>query len=60
MAEERLHQPLFGLHRIEWPEDEAVEFRLPHGEMIALLRDAGFEVESLTEVQVPEGSTSRL
>jgi len=59
VAEERLRQPLFGLHRVEWPEDESVEFSLPHGEMISLLRGSGFEVEGLTEIQVPEGSTSR-
>jgi len=56
---ERLVRPLFGLHRIEWADDDSVEFHLPHGEMIALLHRSGFEIEALTEVQVPEGSTTR-
>ena len=55
---ERLLRPLFGMKRFEWPDDESVEFHLPHGELIALLRESGFEVEALTEVQVPEGSTT--
>ena len=59
IAEERLHNPLFGLGRIEWPDDDSVEFSLPHGEMIALLRNSGFAIEELTEIQVPEGATSR-
>ena len=56
---ERLMRPLFGMHRIEWPDDDSVEFHLPHGELIALLRRSGFEIESLTEVQPPEGATTR-
>ena len=47
------------MRRIDWPDDESVEFHLPHGEMLALLRDSGFEVEELTEVQVPEDATTR-
>jgi hypothetical protein len=47
------------MRRLEWPEDDAVEFHLPHGELIALLRANGLEVEELTEVRPPEGSTSR-
>ena len=55
---DRLLRPLFGMHRIDWDDDESVEFHLPHGEMIALLRKSGFEVEELVEVQVPEGSST--
>lgn len=58
-AEARLRRSLFGMHRTEWPDDDSVEFHLPHGEMIALLRSSGFEVEELTEVQAPEGSSTR-
>jgi SAM-dependent methyltransferase len=58
-ATDRLLRPYFGLHRLEWPDDDSVEFHLPHGEMIALLRDSGFEVEGLTEVRPPEGSETR-
>ncbi|BCJ63174.1 class I SAM-dependent methyltransferase [Polymorphospora rubra] len=54
-AGETLLRPLFGLHRLEWP-GEGVEFHLPHGEMIRLLRRCGFEVEDLIEVRAPEGA----
>jgi hypothetical protein len=55
-AEERLCNPQFGLHSITWPDDHSVEFNLPHGERIRLLRENGFEIEALHEVQVPKGS----
>jgi SAM-dependent methyltransferase len=45
----------FGLHRMEWEGEEGVDFHLPHGEMLALLRDTGFEVEALHELRAPEG-----
>jgi SAM-dependent methyltransferase len=56
---DRLLRPYFGMHRVEWPDDDAVEFHLPHGELIALLRENDLEVEELTEVRPPDGSTSR-
>jgi SAM-dependent methyltransferase len=59
MVGERLLRPLFGMHRTDWPDDESVEFHLPHGEMLALLRETGFEVEELIEVRVPEDATTR-
>jgi SAM-dependent methyltransferase len=52
-AKERLQRPLFGMHRTVWPDDTSVEFHLPHGEWIRLLRDNGFEVERLAELQAP-------
>jgi SAM-dependent methyltransferase len=52
-ASETLQVPQFGMHRFEWPEG-GVEFHLPHGEWIALLRANGFEVERLVEVQAPD------
>jgi len=42
----------FGMNRMEWP-DGSVEFCLPHGDRIALLRRHGFELERLVEVQAP-------
>jgi hypothetical protein len=51
---ERLLHDQFGLHSITWPVDGSTEFNLPHGERIRVLREAGFEVEALHEVQVPE------
>ncbi|HVQ59607.1 MAG TPA: class I SAM-dependent methyltransferase [Solirubrobacterales bacterium] len=58
-ADERLLRPYFGMHRFEWPDADAVEFHLPHGELIALLRANGLQVEELTEVRPPDGSTTR-
>jgi SAM-dependent methyltransferase len=52
-ATETLQRPLFGMHRFEWVGDGGVEFHLPHGEWIALLRANGFGVERLVEVQAP-------
>ena len=56
---EQLQRPLFGMHRFAW-EDGSVEFHLPHGEMIRLLRDSGFEIEDLVEVEIAEGATTTL
>ncbi|HET8955133.1 MAG TPA: hypothetical protein VFN18_05695 [Solirubrobacterales bacterium] len=47
-ATDRMIRPYFGMRRYEWP-DGSVEFHLPHGEMIALLRKSGFELEELIE-----------
>jgi SAM-dependent methyltransferase len=58
-AGDRLLRPYFGMHRFEWSDDDSVEFHLPHGQLIALLRRSGLEVEELTEIQPPEGSTTR-
>ena len=52
---ETLERPQFGLGRVEWPEQEAPDWHLPHGEMLALLRETGFEVEALHELRVPDG-----
>ena len=51
-AQTSLQRPLFGLHRLEF-EGEGVEFHLPHGEWIRVLRTNGFEVEELLELQAP-------
>jgi len=51
---ETLQRPLFGMYRIDWPEDAGTEFHLSHGTWIRLLRGSGFEVEDLIELQVPE------
>jgi SAM-dependent methyltransferase len=52
-AGDRLLRPLFGMHRVEWPGEDSVEFHLPQGKMIALLRDTGFELTELIEVRPP-------
>jgi SAM-dependent methyltransferase len=51
-ATEALQSPQFGMHRFEWPEG-GVEFHLPHGLLIDLLRENGFELERLIELQAP-------
>jgi len=56
---DRLLRPYFGMLRFEWPDDDSVEFHLPHGELIRLLREHGLAVEELIEIQPPEGSTTR-
>jgi len=56
---DRLLRDQFGACRFEWPADESVEFHLPHGEMIRLLRASGLEIEDLIEIQAPEGATTR-
>jgi SAM-dependent methyltransferase len=55
---EQLMRPQFGMHRFEWPDDDSVEFHLPHGELIALLRDSGFAIEQLIEVRPPPDATT--
>lgn len=61
-AEFRLHRDFFGMHRTEWHDEngivDGVEFRLPHGEMIRLLRRCGFDIEDLIEMQVPEDAST--
>ena len=56
---ERLERPQFGLHRVEWPDTEAVEFHLSHGDWIRLLRANGLEIENLIEVRPSEDTPRR-
>lgn len=53
-AGECLVRPQFGLHRVEWPDSDGVEFHLSHGDWIRLLRANGFIVENLIEIQAPD------
>jgi SAM-dependent methyltransferase len=52
---ETLQRPQFGMRRFEWPGDDGVDFHLPHGEMLRVLRATGFEVEALHELRAPDG-----
>jgi SAM-dependent methyltransferase len=52
-VEERLLRPQFGMYRFEWSDTDGVEYQLPHGEWIRLLRASGFEIEALFELQAP-------
>ncbi len=58
-AVEQLVRPQFGPYRFDWKSEPSTEFHLPHGDMVRLLRSAGFEVEDLIEIQAPEGATTR-
>lgn len=49
----KLVRPFFGMYRMEWTGEIGVEFHLPHGEWIRLLRANGFEIEALHELQAP-------
>jgi SAM-dependent methyltransferase len=51
-----LLRQLFGMHRVEWPGEASVEFHLPPGKMIALLRECDLEVTELIEVLPPADS----
>jgi SAM-dependent methyltransferase len=60
-VEERLLRPQFGMYRFDWPgEDDGVNFHLPHGEWIQVLRDNGFEIEVLVELQAPARATDHV
>jgi SAM-dependent methyltransferase len=50
---ETLQRPQRGLHRLDW-SDGGVEFHLGHGDMFALLRESGFDVEALIELYASE------
>jgi SAM-dependent methyltransferase len=60
-ATDRLRRSYFGLHRMEWPNDDppAVDFHLGYGDWIRLLRANGFVVEDLLEVRPPAGAATR-
>jgi SAM-dependent methyltransferase len=51
-ARESLQRPQFGMGRFEWPEG-GVEWHLAHGEWVDVLRQNGFELERLLELQAP-------
>lgn len=57
-VDEHLKRPYFGMHRMEWPGDDGLEFHLNHGDWVRLLRENGFEILDLIEVQVPPGATT--
>jgi SAM-dependent methyltransferase len=53
-AKRCLQRDHFGMHRFEWEDDPGfLEFHLPHGEMIRVLRRAGFEILDLVEIGAP-------
>lgn len=58
-ADEKLHRPQAGMHRINWRDTPVNLFSLSHGDWIRLLRKSGFFVEDLVEVYPPEGAKTR-
>src|SRR5260370_39595197 len=57
-ATDRLLRPVFGMYRVEWPNDPGVEFHLSHGDWVRLLRSSDFEIEDLIEVTPSAGRTT--
>jgi SAM-dependent methyltransferase len=53
----RLHRSYWELGRMDFDEG-TIDFQLPHGEWIRLLRGHGFVVEDLIELRPPEGGTT--
>ncbi len=52
-VDERLRRDQFGMYRVEWADDDGVEFHLAHSEWIRLLRESGLVVEGLVELEAP-------
>ena len=52
-----LQRPYFGMYKSNWPDCPGeTEFHLTHGDWIDLLRDNGFSIERLFEIQAPPGA----
>jgi hypothetical protein len=53
-----LQRPYFGMYKSNWPDCPGeTEFHLTHGDWIALLRDNGFLIERLVEIQAPPNAS---
>jgi len=51
---DHLLRPQFGMHRFDWRSDnDGIAFGLSHGDWIRLLREHGFEILKLVEIQAP-------
>jgi hypothetical protein len=53
---ETLVRPQFRSYRYEWDGLQGVEFHLGHGDLFRLLRESGFDVEGLWELQATESA----
>jgi SAM-dependent methyltransferase len=54
----QLHNDYDQIRRMDWRHDDGgIEFHAPPGELIALLRGNGFEVEALLELRAPQDAT---
>ena len=57
---EQLQRPYLGLFKTQWKSSpHEIEFHLPHGDWIKLLRDNGFVIERLLELGASPESKSR-
>jgi SAM-dependent methyltransferase len=57
-AGDRLLHDYFGLGKREVTATDTIEFQLPYGAWIRLLRRSGLDVEDLVEIRAPAGSHS--
>ena len=57
-ATNELLRPLRGLHRLEWSDEDSVNFALGYGDWIRVLTGNGFVVENLIELWPKEGATT--
>ena len=57
-ATNELLRPLRGLHRLEWSDEDSVNFALGYGDWIRVLTGNGFVVENLVELWPKEGATT--
>jgi SAM-dependent methyltransferase len=57
-ATNEMLRPYFGMNRLEWSEDNSVDFHLGYGDWIRTLRGSGFEVEDLVELQPGPNATT--
>jgi len=54
-----LQRPYFGLGRTVWDDgSNEVEYQLTHGEWIDVLRESGFTIERLVELQAPASAAT--
>ncbi|GAC1616409.1 MAG: hypothetical protein NVS9B1_26110 [Candidatus Dormibacteraceae bacterium] len=57
-VQDRLFRPQRGMHRVEWSDsDPGVEFHPGAGDMLRILRSAGFELLDLVELYAPAGAS---
>jgi SAM-dependent methyltransferase len=56
-ASTELQRSQFGMYRLGWEGQE--EFNLPHGAMIDLLHQSGFQLERLIEIEPPADATDK-
>jgi SAM-dependent methyltransferase len=52
----QLLREYFGLHRLEWSDDQSVNFYLGYGDWIRLFRANDLEIEALVEIQAPQNA----